>query len=129
MAGSAPALVSAVRAPRNPISRRQVERVISRSVAVFGVVFGAQTVPRLLQQANEANLAWVWTVTLGLFGTLVIVLVHSFARFCNVDTSTHNGDTSGRLVAQGLHSGAALPFRCRAWAVRMASRTVSSALS
>lgn len=79
MAGSAPALVSAVRAPRNPISRRQVERVISRSVAVFGVVFGAQTVPRLLQQANEANLAWVWTVTLGLFGTLVIVIVHSFA--------------------------------------------------
>lgn len=68
------------RAPRNPISRRQVENVISRSVAVFGIVFGAQTVPWLLGQVDEAQPIWLWTVVVALFGTLVVVVVLSFAR-------------------------------------------------
>jgi len=66
--------------PRNPISLRQVEKVMSRSVAVFGVVFGAQTIPWLLGQADEAEPGWLWTVSIALFGTLILVLVLSIAQ-------------------------------------------------
>lgn len=66
--------------PRNPISRKQVENVISRSVAVFGIVFGAQTIPWLLGQLDEAYPIWLWIVVPALFGTLVIVLIMSFAK-------------------------------------------------
>lgn len=66
--------------PRNPISRKQVENVISRSVAVFGIVFGAQTIPWLLGQLDEAYPLWLWIVVPALFGTLIIVLVMSFAK-------------------------------------------------
>ncbi len=65
---------------RNPISRKQVENVFARSVAVFGLVFGAQTVPWLLGQLDEAHPAWLWVVVPALFGTLVIVAITSFAQ-------------------------------------------------
>lgn len=66
--------------PRNPLSRKQVEKVISRSVAVFGIVFGAQTVPWLLGQLDEAQPLWLWIVVPALFGTLVVALVLSIAQ-------------------------------------------------
>ncbi|TAL42103.1 MAG: histidine kinase, partial [Salinibacterium sp.] len=66
--------------PRNPISRKQVEKVVSRSVAVFGLVFGAQTIPWLLGQLDEAYPLWLAIVVPALFGTLVIVAVVSFAK-------------------------------------------------
>ena len=66
--------------PRNPISRKQVEKVISRSVAVFGIVFGAQTIPWLLGQLDEAQPIWLWIVVPALFGTLVVALVLSIAQ-------------------------------------------------
>ena len=66
--------------PRNPISRKQVENVISRSVAVFGIVFGAQTIPWLLGQLDEAYPLWLWIVVPLLFGTLIVVLIMSFAK-------------------------------------------------
>ncbi|MBH0008719.1 sensor histidine kinase [Salinibacterium sp. SWN1162] len=66
--------------PRNPISRKQVERVISRSVAVIGVVFGAQTVPWLLGQTAEAQPWWLLSVVPALFGLLIVVVVASFAN-------------------------------------------------
>lgn len=69
-----------VRQPRNPISRRQVERVISRSVAVFGLVFGAQTVPWLLGQLGEAQPIWLWIVVPALFGMLVVAFVLSIVQ-------------------------------------------------
>ncbi len=62
---------------RNPISRRQVEKVISRSVAGFGIVFGAQAIPWLLGQLDEAYPFWLWIVVPALFGTLVVVAVLS----------------------------------------------------
>src|ERR1041384_4313542 len=69
-----------VRNPRNPISRRQVDRVLSRSVGVFGIVFGAQTVPWLLGQLDEADPAWLWTTVVVLFGSLVAAAVLAFAQ-------------------------------------------------
>ena len=66
--------------PRNPISRGQVEKVISRSVAGFGIVFGAQAIPWMLGQLDEAYPLWLWIVVPALFGTLVIVAVLSVAQ-------------------------------------------------
>src|SRR6187402_3492147 len=76
----APAPVPQGKQPRNPISRKQVEKVISRSVAVFGVVFGAQTVPWLLGQLDEAYPIWLWIVVPVLFGLLIFVVIMSFAQ-------------------------------------------------
>ena len=66
--------------PRNPISRKQVEKVISRSVAGFGIVFGAQTIPWLRGQLDEAYPAWLWIVVPALFGALILVLVMSIVQ-------------------------------------------------
>ncbi|MDH6181742.1 signal transduction histidine kinase [Microbacteriaceae bacterium SG_E_30_P1] len=66
--------------PRNPISSKQIEKVISRSVAVFGLVFAAQTVPWLLGQTDEAYPIWLWTVVPLLAGLLIVVNVASFAQ-------------------------------------------------
>lgn len=66
--------------PRNPISRRQVEKVASRSVGVFGMVFAAQSVPWLLGQSREAYPFWLWIVGPVLCGTLLVVFVLSFAQ-------------------------------------------------
>lgn len=64
--------------PRNPISRKQVETVISRSVAVFGIVFGAQTVPFMLRQVGEPYAWWLWIVVLAMFGSLLFATLMSF---------------------------------------------------
>lgn len=68
------------KAPRNPISLRQVESVISRSVAVFGILFGAQTVPVLLGQIDQANPAWVALAVSVVFTSLVAALVASIIQ-------------------------------------------------
>jgi len=75
-----PARPAAPKQPRNPISRKQVERVISRSVAVIGLVFGAQTIPWLLAQLDEAQPWWLIIFVPSLFGLLVLVVVLSFAN-------------------------------------------------
>jgi len=66
--------------PRNPISRKQVEKVLSRSVAVFGIAFAAQTIPWILLQLEEAQPVWLWVVIPALFGTLIVALVLSIAQ-------------------------------------------------
>ncbi|MEQ1736583.1 MAG: ATP-binding protein [Rhodoglobus sp.] len=66
--------------PRNPISRKQVEIVFARSVAVFGLVFGAQTIPSLLGQLDEAYPSWLYLVVIALYGTLVLATISSFAK-------------------------------------------------
>ena len=66
--------------PRNPISRKQVEKVISRSVAGGGIVFAAQTVPSLLSQLDEAQPVWLWIVVPALFGWLFVTLGLSIAQ-------------------------------------------------
>ena len=67
--------------PRNPISRKQVERVLSRSVAVFGLVFGGvQSVPAMLDQIAAPYPVWLYTVVPALYGTLVIIFIASVAQ-------------------------------------------------
>jgi hypothetical protein len=66
--------------PRNPISLKQVESVISRSVAVFGIVFGAQTVPVLLGQIHQAQPIWVIAAIAAVFTTLIFGLLATLAQ-------------------------------------------------
>jgi uncharacterized protein YidB (DUF937 family) len=66
--------------PRNPISRKQVEAVISRSVAVFGLVFGAQTIPSLLAQRAEAQPAWVAITVGAILASLILAMIASIVR-------------------------------------------------
>ena len=73
--------VPAARQPRNPISLKQVEKVMSRSVAGFGIVFGAQAVPSVLSQLYEAYPLWLWIVIPALVSTLVVVAILSGVQF------------------------------------------------
>ncbi|MDI2099361.1 ATP-binding protein [Ruicaihuangia caeni] len=65
---------------RSPISRRAVESVISRSVAVFGLVFGAQTVPAMLAQMDGQWSSPFGALAIALFAMLVVAFVASMVR-------------------------------------------------
>jgi hypothetical protein len=79
---SSSALPSApqLKQPRNPISRRQVETIISRSIAVAGFVFGAQTVGPLISQLPESNPIWIATAVIALFASLIIATLFSIIQ-------------------------------------------------
>jgi signal transduction histidine kinase len=66
--------------PRNPISRRQIETVVSRSVAIFGLVFGAQTFPSSLAQFGQVQPIWNWVFIVALYGGLLASVAASMAR-------------------------------------------------
>ncbi|MET4782102.1 ATP-binding protein [Glaciihabitans sp. UYNi722] len=72
--------IGQARQPHNPISRRQIETVVSRSVAIFGLAFGAQSVPAMLGQMSEIQTVWYYVMAIGIFGGLVASIVASFAR-------------------------------------------------
>jgi hypothetical protein len=79
-ASGPPRELPAVKQPRNPISRRRVDAVVSRAIAGFGVVFAAQTAPILLGQLGETGDAWLAVALTGLIGSIVIALSFSIAR-------------------------------------------------
>ncbi len=65
---------------RRPISRMQMEVVASRSVAFFGLLFGAQTFPVMLGQVTVLQPAWFWGYNIAIFGGLLLSVVASMAR-------------------------------------------------
>ena len=77
---AAPRSAPQLKQPRNPISLKQVETIVSRSVAVVGFVFGAQTIPPLLDQIHEADPIWSVVMVSALFGAILFALVFSFLR-------------------------------------------------
>lgn len=78
MAADRPSLGAGDRSrPAHPISSKRIEAVISRSVAGFGIVFGAQTVAVLLGQLDGVAPAWVIPAVVALFGSVVVALVAS----------------------------------------------------
>jgi len=83
MASRAQALrsIPSGRNARSPISRPQVEAVISRSVASFGAVFALQSIPQFLAQRNEAQPLWLAVVATAVFAGIVVVFVLSFVRY------------------------------------------------
>lgn len=64
---------------RNPVSRKQIEIVLSRSVAVGSLVFAAQTAAPALGQLKETNQIWSLTIVSALVASLLAALVCSFA--------------------------------------------------
>ncbi|MET1045058.1 MAG: ATP-binding protein [Microbacteriaceae bacterium] len=66
--------------PRNPISRRRVESIISRSVAAFGIVFAAQTLPAMLGQIDQANPVWAAAALTAIGGSLLIAVLASILQ-------------------------------------------------
>ena len=80
-ANPAPDVAGALgRQPHNPISRRQIETVVSRSVAIFGFVFGAQSVPVVLGQLPQMQQAFASLMIVAVFGGILASVVASFAR-------------------------------------------------
>ena len=69
-----------VKQSRNPLTLKQVEKVLSRFVAVAGLVFAAQAIPTMLTQARFLEPLWLGIVAPMLFGWLVAVLFFSIAQ-------------------------------------------------
>jgi signal transduction histidine kinase len=90
MATSPTALHPATRAAQShkPASRSQIDTVISRSVAFFGLIFGAQTVPAVFGQAAQLRDSWIAGFVVALFGGLLLAVVASivqrFVRAVNI---------------------------------------------
>jgi signal transduction histidine kinase len=78
--GAVPLPGSLVRQPHNPISRPQIETVVSRSVAIFALLFGLQVVPAALQQLPTAATGWAIIFGVGIYGGIAATLVASFAK-------------------------------------------------
>jgi len=60
---------------RSPISKAQIEGLLSRLVAVFGVVFAVQTLPVIAEQVGAADPLWGWTVVPALYASIVVLFV------------------------------------------------------
>jgi hypothetical protein len=60
---------------RSPISRAQIEGLLSRLVAVFGVVFAVQTLPVIAQQVGAADPLWGWIMVPALYASIVVLFV------------------------------------------------------
>jgi Histidine kinase-, DNA gyrase B-, and HSP90-like ATPase len=76
---SSPGLRSApqLKQARNPISLKQVDKVLSRSVAVGSLVFGAQTIGALMSQVKQASPLWATIVVSALCASFILALVLS----------------------------------------------------
>jgi two-component sensor histidine kinase len=70
--------------PRNAISRKQVDVVLSRSVAAGSLLFSAQMILPLLSQYKEANVVWtiiiVTSFALTLFAALLCSIIVRWVR-------------------------------------------------
>lgn len=62
---------------RSPLSRRQVDTVVSRSVAWFGIVFGLQALPSLFAQYPLGQPVWSAIAVSVMFGSLLVALLCS----------------------------------------------------
>lgn len=82
MARSLPAAppTTSGRAVRRPISRASLEIVIARAVAVFGLLFGAQSLPTALSQRELIEPAWWFGTVAAIYGLLVISLIASLIK-------------------------------------------------
>lgn len=66
--------------PRRPISLASLEVVIARAVALFGILFGAQTLPTALGQRELIDPGWWAAMVVALYGALLASGVASIVR-------------------------------------------------
>jgi hypothetical protein len=83
----APSLPGAPAGKRSPISRLQIEGLASRLVAVFGIVFGLQTLPVLFSQIGASQPYWAWTVVPALYASIVVAFVAAMAQRAIIATN------------------------------------------
>ncbi|MCU1425346.1 MAG: hypothetical protein JWM51_1637 [Microbacteriaceae bacterium] len=77
---AAPAVRSAPPGARSPISRLQIEKLTSRLVAVFGIVYGLQTLPIIFDQIDRAEPMWAWVIVPAVYASIVLSFVASMAQ-------------------------------------------------
>lgn len=75
--------------PRNPISQRQIETVVSRSVAGIGLVFALQTLPVMLPQIGVLEPGWGLLLSIALYGGVAAVLVSTIVKVGIRATNTY----------------------------------------
>jgi hypothetical protein len=81
----APRSAPAQKQARNPVSRKQVEIVLSRSVAAGSLVFAAQTAGPLLSQQHESNPTWLLISSIAIVASLLVALLCSIlVRFVRI---------------------------------------------
>lgn len=71
---------SAAKLPRQPISRKRVDTVLSRSVAWFGVVFGLQALLLVLPQYSLGQPVWSALAVGAMYGSLLLSLLCSTVK-------------------------------------------------
>jgi len=78
-------LLNESKQPRKPISRAQIERVVSRAVGGVGAIFALQTYPAMLHQLDSLKPGLGIALTVAIFGGLglaiIATLVKRFIRF------------------------------------------------
>lgn len=77
---SPPVIATAAKQPRSPISRRQIETVVSRSVAIISLVFGAQTFSITLEQYPNERPGWGLVIAVVIYGGILLLLVAAFTK-------------------------------------------------
>ncbi len=70
----------AAKQPRQPISRKRVDTVLSRSVAWFGVVFGIQALLLVIPQYELAQPVWAAVAIGAIYGSLLLSLLCSMLK-------------------------------------------------
>ena len=68
------------RQPHNPISRPRIETIVSRSVAIFGLLFGLQALPVALHQLTTVQPLWATVFGVGIYGGIIATLVAAFTK-------------------------------------------------
>jgi signal transduction histidine kinase len=87
MATKPPPIPAPPAGKRSPISRLQIEGLASRLTAVFGIVFGLQTLPVMLSQIGASEALWAWVVALALYGSIVVAFIAAMAQRWVVGTN------------------------------------------
>jgi hypothetical protein len=73
-------LFDRARQPRNPISRAQIEIVLSRSVAAVAVIFALQTLPVMLEQLDSRKASAAVPIAIVLALVIVIFVTATLTR-------------------------------------------------
>lgn len=65
---------SARRGPK-PVTGLLIERILSRSLAIFCLVFGGQAIPFVIQQRDELEPVWTIVLVVALYGSFAVMAV------------------------------------------------------
>ena len=73
-------LLNESKQPRKPISRAQIERVVSRSVGGVGLIFALQTYPAMLGQLDSLKPGLGVALSIAIFGVLGVATIATLVK-------------------------------------------------